>query len=80
LQVHDVPDSTWSNILFGKLEVKFKFLAVQILLSRLKLNLQKDASPTRIESYINEIKSLFAKYENLPPVQEDLRKIMEAIS
>jgi hypothetical protein len=77
LKAQDISDSNWRNILLSVHDYKFQFLAVQFLLTRLKQKLQKDSSPSQVTECINEIKFFFAKYENLPPVQEDLQRIME---
>lgn len=79
MKAQDIPDANWRKVLLSDRNYQFKFLAVQILLSRLKQKLKADASPAQMASCINEIKFFFTRYESLPPVQEDLQRILEEL-
>jgi hypothetical protein len=79
LKAQDIADNNWRKVLLSDYNYQFKFLAIQILLSRLKQKIKADSSPVQMASCINEIKSFFIKYESLPPVREDLQRILEEL-
>ncbi len=73
----DVPgkfNPVWKAILTGQKEVAFSFLAVNIFLSRAKMDVKNN--PDTLDKYVGEIWELFNKNAHLPSVQKDLAKIL----
>ena len=74
----DIPtlsNPIWKDIVKNKVNFNFEFLAVKILLARLKLTVKYDPSPETIENCAAELRNLFVKTGRLPSVKKDLKKI-----
>ncbi|HYH02006.1 MAG TPA: hypothetical protein VEC37_02815 [Bacillota bacterium] len=76
MKIQEIDDSIWRDVLLSNKDYNLNFLAVQILLSRLKSKVQTNSSPEKIAEYVNEMKFFFSRYENLPPVQADLKQLI----
>lgn len=74
----NISEQTWQDLLLGRLDCNFEFLALKILLTRLRFKLQQDNSPASLRQCVAEVKGLFEKMGNLPKAQEDLKKLSEA--
>lgn len=71
----NISNQTWQDLLLRKFDCNFDFLALKILLTRLRFKLQQDNSSASLAQCVEEIKSLFEKMGNLPKAQDDLIKI-----
>ncbi len=70
-----IPDQALKSILTGKANPQFNFLALKILLTRLKMSIKKDPQLSGYYTYKREIVDLLAKNQNLPSVQKDVQII-----
>jgi hypothetical protein len=75
MEISRIPDRIWKDIISGKTIYNFDSLSVKILLSSLRLKLQKN--PNEEDNYVSELKMMFEKHQNLPTVQNDIKKITE---
>ncbi len=71
-----ISDQALKKILTGQSNPQFNFLALKILLTRLKMNIKKDPQLSGYHTYKQEIVDLLAKNQNLPSVQRDVQTIM----
>lgn len=74
----NISDQTLKDLICKDLDVEFEFLALKILLSRLRLKAKSDSTPNAINNSIAELRKLFDRFANLPALQKDLQKIMES--
>lgn len=77
MNLENIPEQIWKDILTGKTEKQFDFLAFKILLSRLKLQMQHDSSPQMVSRYIQDMKTFFNQNQLIPKAKRDLEKITE---
>ena len=74
-----VPSSSspeWKQLVTGKKQCDFEFLAARMTMGRLRLMI--DSNPNNaaaIQQSIDEIREVFVKNINLPKVQRDLGKV-----
>jgi len=74
MNIHLIPDSTWTKILQGKENYEFESLSLKILLSKLKLKTKM--KPDDEIQYINELKLLVKIQSMLPSMQRDINRII----
>ncbi len=72
-----ISEQTWRDLILAHINLDFQFLALKILLSRLRLKVKLDPSPESLGDSIAELKNLFLRFQNLPAAQRDLQKILE---
>jgi hypothetical protein len=68
-------DKVWKDILLNRVKYEFEFLALNILLGRLFLELERDPSPATLEKCASEVHNLLAKNAHLPSAKRDIQKI-----
>ncbi|HOO73210.1 MAG TPA: hypothetical protein PK926_15740 [Spirochaetota bacterium] len=76
----DIPDSksgVWTAAVSKEIQYNFEFLALQILLSRLRLTVKQKPDKTTLDQCAAELRELFVKTIHLPKVQKDLMKLMQ---
>ncbi|NLY88465.1 MAG: hypothetical protein GX085_02440 [Firmicutes bacterium] len=78
MDLSKIADQTWEDLILKDLDLEFEFLALKILLSRLRLKVKTDSTPDAIKNSVEEIKKLFARFENLPSAQKDLQRIIKS--
>jgi hypothetical protein len=76
MEIEKVPKQIWLDTITGKINCQYDFLALKILLERLKLNAKLDSSPRAYDKYAGELKDFFIKSIKIPSAQKDLQKIM----
>ena len=79
----DVPGADrqeWKDVVTCRVRHNFEFLAAKILMGRIILQLQDDASPDTIAKQASALRELFAKNIQLPLVQRDVNKIFQQTS
>ena len=76
MNIPEARDPVWADVMSGKKEIAFSFLAIKILLSRLKSSVQLDSSSDNIEKCAGELRQLLIKNSHLPKVQSDIEKIV----
>ena len=54
MEIPPLNDKRWKELVIGNIDFKFEFLAIKILLFRIRLNLKKDNSPEKI-NYVNPL-------------------------
>lgn len=75
--IDSIPEKAWEELLIGPKDRKFHFLALQILLYRLRVKLQHENSPQTMSRCIQEIKDFFVQNQKIPKAQLDLQNIMD---
>lgn len=70
-----ISNNVWRDLLSGKVECNFDFLALKILLTRLRMKIAKDASQATLDECIKEFKDYLEKMNHMPVVQKDIEKI-----
>jgi hypothetical protein len=68
--VPPITNSKWEEIVMGKLQCHFKFLAAKMLMGRILVSIENDPSSKNIDKCIYEIYTLFFKNEKV--AREDL--------
>jgi hypothetical protein len=76
MESEKVPREIWIDTVSGKINCEYEFLALKILLSRLKLDMKRDSSPEAFQKYADDLKSLFIRSQRIPSAQNDLKKII----
>jgi hypothetical protein len=74
MDISNIPDQTWRDIIKGNVSFSFESLSFKILLSNLKLKVT--ISPHEESNCINELKAMINSQKNLPALQRDIQKIM----
>jgi hypothetical protein len=75
----NIPESTnkkWEEAIIDNREYKFKFLATKIILGRLRLCYNNNATPEQIKTCASELRTFFEKNKNIPVAIEDLKEIV----
>ena len=75
MDIEKIPVHIWGDVISGKIECEFEFLALKILLMRLKLAVKNDPSPSSLKKSVDELKNLFIKTQKIPVSKNDLQKI-----
>ena len=76
MDISKIPDRIWEDLVSGKIDCQFDFLAVGILLARLRLLAGRDKSPEVMKKAVAELKDLFVRTANMAVSQKDLGKII----
>lgn len=63
----------WTDIVSGKKEIVFEFLAVKIFLGTAKIQVKTD--PSKTAAVAKELYALFEKNQSLPSAQKDILKL-----
>jgi len=69
----NVNSPIWTDIVSGKKEVGFEFLAVKIFLGTARIQVKND--PGKAAAVAKELYALFEKNQSLPSVQKDVLKL-----
>ena len=77
MEISNVPVKVWTDLLTGKINGEFEFLAFKILLARLRLTVSRESDSIVTQKGVKELKELFIKFGHLPAAQRDLAKILE---
>ena len=72
----NIPEDVVRDLIQGKIHCQFKFLALNILLARIKMDARKDPGLTKIKQYTQEFSDLLQKHERVPDAKSDLALIM----
>lgn len=75
MDVPPVSHPAWKNIVSGRDQHHFEFLATKFLLGYLTLQIKRDASPQFVQKCAQELHDIFARNVDLASVQRDLIKI-----
>jgi len=75
MEIPPLTDKRWKELVVGNINFEFEFLAIKILLFRIRLNLKRDNSTEIINKSIEDLRNLFLKTIKLPIAQQDLKKI-----
>lgn len=78
MDIHAVSKSVWRDLVFGRIECSFEFLAFKIMLTRLQARVAMNPSPDVVDNCINDLIEFFEKYQKSPRIQDDFRKIIRA--
>ncbi|RMH65636.1 MAG: hypothetical protein D6677_01960 [Calditrichaeota bacterium] len=71
-----ISDQALKNILVGKSNPQFNFLALKILITRLKMTAAKDPQLSGFSTYKKEVVQLLQSNMSLPSVQKDVKIMM----
>jgi hypothetical protein len=75
MDVPPVSHPAWKNIVSGKEKHQFEFLATNLLLGYLTLQVKRNSSPEVIQKSAQELHDIFVRNADLPSVEHDLIKI-----
>jgi hypothetical protein len=75
MDVPPVSHPAWKNVVSGKGNHQFEFLATKFLLGYLTLQVKRDSSPQVVQKCAQELHDIFARNVDLISVQRDLIKI-----
>ena len=78
MEVTDISDKVWRNIVTTDEDYGFSFLAVKILLFRLRLSVKQNPDQENISKCAGELKDLFLRTSHLPMAQKDLATISQS--
>ena len=77
--VPPITDKIWIQLLLNDKKFDFEFLAIKILLTRLKLTVKLNPDPDIINECAAELRQLFVKTESLPTVKKDILKMIHKL-
>jgi hypothetical protein len=69
-------DRIWADILQHKIKFEFDFLALNIMLGRLFMEIERDPSAATLQKCSNQLHDLLAKNAHLPSARRDIQKIL----
>lgn len=75
MQIPSKFSPAWRDVITGQVEHEFEFLAVRILLGRLRMFGGYEESPEAMEKCVDELRELFERSSKVPSAQRDLVKI-----
>jgi hypothetical protein len=68
-------DPRWKSVISAEGEHPYRFLALNLLLSRIKLSLARGGSPEDVARGVEEVRGLLERNAHLASVQQDLARI-----
>ncbi len=77
MEIPALSNPVWVNIVLGKVQPAFGFLATKIFLGRVKMSLSFDSSQQNINKLAAELRELFVKNVSIPSLQKDLELILK---
>ncbi len=77
MEIQEIKSEVWNGVVSGNTNYSFEFLALKILLSRLRLEVKANPLPSTVWRSAAELKEFFIKQHNLPVAQRDLQKILQ---
>jgi hypothetical protein len=75
MDVPPVSHPAWKNVVSGKVRHQFEFLATNLLLGYLALQVKRDSSPEIVQKCAQELHDIFVRNADLTSVQGDLMKV-----
>lgn len=76
MEVPDMDQEIWRDIVTGRTKCPLKFLATKILLGRLTRSVKENRSPENIVANARQLHNLFLQNAYVPSVQEDLKTLL----
>jgi hypothetical protein len=76
MDIAKIPEKFWVDVLSGRLECAYEFLAFKMLLVRLKMVIKSDQSSGTVQKCVKELKGLFTGSMNIPSAQKDLTALL----
>jgi len=77
MDIPDLNNPMWTAAVTKDIQYGFEFLALQILLSRLRLIVKQKPGGDTVKQSAAELRELFVKSIQLPKAQKDLMKLMQ---
>jgi hypothetical protein len=77
MEKEDLYNPVWRELVLGNIQVRLNFLAGNILLSRLKMNLKKNSSEEEVTKAAKDIFELYYKSKDFPSVKKDITALFE---
>ncbi|HNR89490.1 MAG TPA: hypothetical protein PKM65_14205 [Spirochaetota bacterium] len=77
MHIPDASSPFWISAVTSERTYELEFLAMKILLARLRLAVKQDASPESIQKCAHELRELFLKSQHLPKAQNDLKRMIQ---
>lgn len=74
MEIEKIAPEIWTKILHSSSNPAFEFLALQLLLFRLKVRVRKD--PSAVDLSIEELKTFFINNKRIPVALRDLEKLI----
>lgn len=72
----DINNPVWRNLVTSKTQVNLGFLAANVLLTRLKMELRHSQSDDDIRSASKSIFDLYMQNQQLPTVKKDIAALL----
>jgi hypothetical protein len=68
-------DPIWSDLVSGRAEIPFEFLAAKMLIVRLRMAMHEDSSPASVVRCALQLHQLYADNSALPSAQRDIARL-----
>jgi len=75
MDIPNVNDRVWEDVLTGRKKCEFQFLAINLLLSRVRLAGDGNLTRDDIAVYSQRLRQIFIDYAKLPKIQNDLKQL-----
>lgn len=75
MNVPEISEAKWDEVITTDKEYEFKFLATKILLGRLRLNYKNKNTADELQKCKSELRNFFEKNVNIPVAVNDLNEI-----
>jgi hypothetical protein len=75
MEIPSLQDRIWTDLLTKESLCEFEFLALKLLLNRLKIQVRYDQST--IQEAAAELRGMFEKFDSLPKIQGDLQRLLQ---
>lgn len=79
LHIPQLTNKKWRDLVTGEIDCNFEFLAVKLLLFRLRLNVKNNPNEDVIKKSTEELHNFFVKKQRIPLTQRDLKKIFGGV-
>jgi hypothetical protein len=76
MNVPEESNKIWEDLLLKDTQPDFEFLALKLLLNRLRLSLKTNPDKQSIQDSARELRDMFVNHGAMPKVQADLQKIL----
>lgn len=77
MNINDRNNDVWRKLILGEINFNPSYMAVSLLLWRLRLKIKDDKSFESIEKAKNELFDLYLKSKDFPNAKEDLQILLK---
>jgi len=77
MEINEIPDKIWHDLISRKIVCDFKFMALRVLLTKLSISAETDSSPESYSRYTKDLISFFENNNYIPSLQSDYQTLLK---